>query len=129
MSVSRSVPCGACTLCCRGELIILHPEDGDQVATYHTAVMRNLRGDGRDVHVLQRGTDGDSCIYLGPQGCTIYDRRPAICRSFDCRKLFQVTPRPVRRRMIATGSADKAVFDRGRELLSTLPQPPEKGTP
>jgi hypothetical protein len=33
---------------------------------------------------LARKSDG-SCIYLGAEGCKIYEGRPALCRAFDCR--------------------------------------------
>jgi Fe-S-cluster containining protein len=35
-------------------------------------------------YLLARGHDG--CTYLGAQGCTVYERRPAVCRSYDCRE-------------------------------------------
>jgi Fe-S-cluster containining protein len=34
--------------------------------------------------VLRRRADG-ACIYLGERGCTVYEQRPSVCRSFDCR--------------------------------------------
>jgi len=34
--------------------------------------------------VLQRRWDG-ACVHLGEQGCTVYEQRPAVCRTFDCR--------------------------------------------
>lgn len=34
--------------------------------------------------VLAHKLNGD-CVYLGPGGCSIYDRRPILCRAFDCR--------------------------------------------
>jgi Fe-S-cluster containining protein len=34
--------------------------------------------------VLQRRSDG-ACVHLGERGCTVYERRPAVCRTFDCR--------------------------------------------
>jgi Fe-S-cluster containining protein len=35
-------------------------------------------------YLLARSHDG--CTYLGEAGCTIYDKRPATCRSYDCRQ-------------------------------------------
>lgn len=35
-------------------------------------------------YLLARKHDG--CSYLGEAGCTIYDKRPATCRSYDCRE-------------------------------------------
>lgn len=35
-------------------------------------------------YLLARKHDG--CLYLGEAGCTVYDQRPATCRSYDCRE-------------------------------------------
>ena len=32
----------------------------------------------------QRRANG-ACVHLGEWGCTVYEQRPAVCRSFDCR--------------------------------------------
>ena len=34
--------------------------------------------------VLQRRSNG-ACVHLGGRGCTVYEQRPAVCRTFDCR--------------------------------------------
>ena len=34
--------------------------------------------------VLWRRPDG-ACLHLSERGCTVYEQRPAICGSFDCR--------------------------------------------
>jgi hypothetical protein len=34
--------------------------------------------------VLQRRPDG-ACVHLGERGSTVYEHRPAVCRSFDGR--------------------------------------------
>lgn len=38
--------------------------------------------------------NGVACRFLGPQGCTIYDRRPELCRSFVCGWLKPGSPFP-----------------------------------
>jgi Fe-S-cluster containining protein len=38
--------------------------------------------------VLKSKPDG-SCVYLGDQGCSIYERRPQMCRAFDCRLMVK----------------------------------------
>lgn len=77
---TRSVPCGTCNECCRGDAIFLHPEHGDDASLYQTELYQ-----GRVI--LAHKTNGD-CIYLDRAlGCTIHDRRPTICREFDCRAL------------------------------------------
>lgn len=76
---TRSVPCGTCTECCKGDAIFIHPECGDIATDYLTEEYM-----GRTI--LQHKINGD-CIYLGNSGCTIHDRRPTICRELDCREL------------------------------------------
>lgn len=87
------VPCGTCKACCKRELLFLHPEMGDNLQDYrcHPAINPVT---GHAGYALDHNANGD-CIYLGEQGCTIWDRAPAICREFDCRDLYK------RRRKIA----------------------------
>jgi hypothetical protein len=44
-----------------------------------------VRIDLQDPFVLERGADG-YCTHLTGTGCSCYDDRPAICRSYDCRE-------------------------------------------
>jgi len=86
------VPCGDCSACCQGDLIFLHPELGDNPKDYDCK-----RFDGRWV---LRHKDNKDCIYLdrdAPHKCTIYGRRPAICRSLDCRILLMLSSKDRRR--------------------------------
>lgn len=114
----QSVPCGTCRLCCGRDAIILHPESGDKPELYQTVPVTNPLS-GRPALMLSKAADGN-CIYLGAAGCTIHDHAPLICREFDCRRLYLKVPRAERKALIRTGLGDKKVFDRGRELLSTL---------
>ena len=78
--INSIVPCGSCTLCCQGDIVILHKEMGDRFSDY------KVRRIGR-AWVLQHQENGD-CIYLDREkGCTIHHNRPAVCREFDCRGL------------------------------------------
>lgn len=113
-----SVPCNGCTACCRNDLLILHPEMGDDPSTYETMQVTNPLT-GSPSFALKHKPEG-GCFYLGPDGCTIHDRAPAICREFDCRKLFQRFTRAERRRAVRSGWADKSVFDAGRKRLTSL---------
>lgn len=110
------VPCGSCHLCCVNELVILMPEAGDVVGDYLT---KKVRLGPQEVDALQHRENGE-CVYLGPDGCTIHDRSPVLCREYDCRLAFKLVPRHERRRRLKMGLADKARYDRGRELLPTL---------
>jgi hypothetical protein len=76
-----SVPCGSCNACCRtprapaGVL----PHEVDKLPPGSV-----VKG-GPDGHQLARRDDG-ACVLLSEDGkCTIYDRRPFVCRTYDCR--------------------------------------------
>lgn len=80
-----SVPCNGCRACCHHELVIIHPESGD-AGSFLTRKVPHPLEDGRTVDALMHTPEG-ACVYLGEQGCTIYERRPAVCREFDCRAM------------------------------------------
>jgi Fe-S-cluster containining protein len=92
----------------------VRPELGDDPASYQTA-MCYMPGKPPQL-ILDRQANGD-CVYLGPDGCTIWDRAPVTCRAFDCRTLFKDSDRAGRRLAIKNDIIPKALFDRGRELL------------
>lgn len=51
----------------------------DRVEDYETEMLDDLT-------VLKRRADRRTCWYLDDEkGCTIYDKRPTVCRAFDCR--------------------------------------------
>lgn len=78
----RIVNCGSCNECCRNDAIFMHPECGDNPADYDTEMY-----EGR--LILKHKPNGD-CIYLDREkGCTIWDRRPTICKELDCRLLVK----------------------------------------
>ena len=72
------VACGACTACCYYVGIPVDPKR-DRRRLPHLLTEQNADGE----LVLQRRADG-ACIHLGERGYTIYEQRPAVCRSFDC---------------------------------------------
>jgi hypothetical protein len=117
-----NVPCNGCTACCQNDLLFLHPEMGDDAESYETMAAVNPLN-GRKGLALKHKPEG-GCIYLGEGGCTIHDRAPAICREFDCRRLYQSlmeeTTRPERRRLLRNGLISKAMMDAGRSRLHTL---------
>ncbi len=75
--------CGSCSACCRGELIYLFPQDDltgldvDPDREVVNPVTGNLH------RVLRQKPNGD-CIHLEAGKCSVYERRPAVCRTFDC---------------------------------------------
>lgn len=108
------VPCGDCHLCCKLMTPIL-PDKGDDPAQYQTAMCHTP---GKAPYmILDRHANGD-CVYLGADGCTIWDRAPFVCRDFDCRNTFKNSDRAGRRLAIKNGDMSKEIFDRGRELLT-----------
>jgi hypothetical protein len=114
-----SVPCNGCTVCCRNELIFLHPEHGDIVAAYDAEPSVNPVT-GKAGFALRRDENG-ACVYLGEGGCTIHDRAPAICRVFDCRQfLLGFGDRAAQRRALHEGRINRETYGAARERLHTL---------
>ncbi|HVY93394.1 MAG TPA: YkgJ family cysteine cluster protein [Bryobacteraceae bacterium] len=112
------VPCNGCIECCRsGQGLFLHPEQGDDVASYRTRTMTGSAGES--VFVLETTAAG-ACVYLGERGCTIYEHRPLLCRTFDCRKHYLILPRQDRDNLVRLKLSSRAVFNAGRARLSTL---------
>lgn len=85
--IDADVPCNGCTACCQREMVTLEPEDGNH-RRYRTVVARHPLT-GESVRRLEMKPDG-SCTYLGDKVCTIYDRRPVMCRVFDCRGMVKM---------------------------------------
>ena len=116
--MKTEVPCGTCTECCKsGQGLFLHPDQGDEVETYQYQVAADRAGN--PVFLLATTATG-ACVYLGPSGCTIYERRPLLCRSFDCRKHYLILPRQDRDNLVRIGLSSRAVFNAGRTRLKTL---------
>jgi Fe-S-cluster containining protein len=125
MALDEPLICGSCTACCRSAST--RPDDlnaFDYVLTPATTELldklkisnpgalipiESLESPPQDFldHARQKGVsvavaelnrrDNGECVYLGEEGCTIYQRRPAVCRSFDCRSLFLKQTRNERR--------------------------------
>ena len=79
---TKPLVCAGCTKCCHGELILLHPEKGDDPRKYQTVETVNPINGEPALAIEPTGTD--ACRYLGEAGCAIYSDRPVICRAFDC---------------------------------------------
>lgn len=112
------VPCDGCVACCRGELIMLHPEHGDDPARYDTIAVRDEGGAGTSL-ALRHKPNGD-CIYLGPSGCTIHDHAPAICRTFDCRRFYLKFDSRGRKALIRANDGSHEMLRAGKARLHTL---------
>ena len=74
---------------------------------------------GNVVFLLATEANGQ-CVYLGASGCTIYNRRPLLCRSFDCRKHYLILPRQDRDNLVRLGLSSRSVFNAGRGRLKSL---------
>lgn len=112
------MPCNGCVECCRsGQGLFLHPDQGDDVHAYRTRAVTDSKGER--VFVLETTPEG-ACVYLGERGCTIYDRRPLLCRSFDCRKHYLILPRQDRDNLVRLKLSSRAVFNAGRARVATL---------
>jgi Fe-S-cluster containining protein len=112
--------CAGCTACCRtGARLSL--DAGDDIGSYdHVLVPPHpglKSGDGLIAELRQ--VDG-RCVYLGDDGCTIYERRPKVCRSFDCRAayLFQTGDPAAASKF---GALPTEVCDAARKRLGVLP--------
>jgi Fe-S-cluster containining protein len=105
------VPCGSCALCCHGRIFLFPTEE----TTLPTVV--DVRLDGAVLRRLRNKPNGE-CAHLGRDGCTVYDQRPQICQRFDCRDHYHLPAAERRRReAILTNPRDRAIIERGRELL------------
>jgi putative zinc- or iron-chelating protein len=119
MTGHSSVPCDTCTECCKSNQgLFLYPDRGDEVELYRHRVVTD-QATGHPVFLLATEANGQ-CVYLGASGCTIYDRRPLLCRSFDCRKHYLILPRQDRDNLVKLGLSSRAVFNAGRVRLKSL---------
>jgi hypothetical protein len=73
------VPCAGCSACCYYDGIPVDKKR-DRKRFPHLLTERDRDGE----LVLQQRPDG-ACVHLGERGYTVYEHRPAVCRSFDCR--------------------------------------------
>jgi Fe-S-cluster containining protein len=96
MSDDAEVPCDGCTVCCRTGGVQLFPDRGDDVESYETATYFGRL-------CLQLRPDTNECIYLEKRGCTIYDRRPVVCREMDCRMYLAMYTRRDLRGLVSAG--------------------------
>lgn len=117
--MSASVPCNGCTACCENDLLILHPECGDDPSQYETMPVMNPVT-GKPALALKHKPEG-GCIYLERGvGCTIHGRAPAICQEFDCRRFVLKFSKEERKQLVAVGGASRRVMQAGFDRLHTL---------
>jgi Fe-S-cluster containining protein len=86
---ATKVDCGSCTLCCKGQIITLDPEMGDDISRNDWDWKSH---DLQRVRIMKLNNSG-SCVHLTESGCDIYSRRPFICKVFDCREAWRFMKR------------------------------------
>lgn len=118
----KTVACDGCKACCRGEMVLL--TEGDDLANYPEAISLDVEDPftGKKPTILiPHKKDSADCIYLGESGCTIYDKRPKMCRVFSCigfvRGVIKNTTRKDRRRDLANGKLDREIWEAGSKRL------------
>ena len=118
----NAIPCDGCTQCCKNDQVILRPEDGDDLSLYEWDAIESALYSGGKVAALKRDAATGHCIYLRDFGCSIHDRRPAICRRYHCArtaKALEELPRATRKRLVRRGDVfDDALLERGRNRLA-----------
>ena len=79
------MPCGDCHACCRSAYFIpVAPDDRRALEVIPAPLLFPVPGRDADQRLL--GFDDKGCCPMLKDGaCTIYDARPATCRSYDCR--------------------------------------------
>jgi Fe-S-cluster containining protein len=71
------VPCNGCTACCRSGLDI-------DLEDFETGAGLDTFDAGGGKRRLHKNPDG-SCVHFVDSKCSVYDRRPVVCRAYDCR--------------------------------------------
>lgn len=110
-----SVPCNGCKACCSNDVIMLHPECGDDVAAYKTVPFTNPLT-GKAGIMLAKKPLSTECYYLGSMGCTIHGKAPAICREFDCGAIFERQGEDPWKAAIRVGMVSPDVLVQGRRV-------------
>lgn len=76
--------CRRCSRCCRNKLIQVNPYEIARLARNRgqsTGAFRAASTDDGAGNYLRREPDG-TCIFLGPEGCTVHADRPLVCRIY-----------------------------------------------
>ncbi|MBT3228466.1 MAG: YkgJ family cysteine cluster protein [Candidatus Marinimicrobia bacterium] len=84
------VPCGECNACCRSsQFIHIKPDEKDTLAHIPEELLFPAPGLPKG-YVLMGYDENGHCPMLKKGACSIYEYRPATCRSYDCR-IFAAT--------------------------------------
>jgi Fe-S-cluster containining protein len=78
-----SYECKACKRCCRGKRIPLNPYEVARLAAHvGTSTTEFLARHTEVGGAILRRNDDDTCVFLGPGGCTVHAARPLACRLY-----------------------------------------------
>lgn len=117
--MTATVDCGTCTACCH-QVVFLMPSDDASLYEVEKIDAPNPIS-GAPVTLMLPFFDGH-CGYLIDGKCSIYEKRPEVCRAFDCagwvRLTMSRTTRTERRREMGK-TIDPEMWKAGRERLST----------
>ena len=117
------VPCGSCHACCHSPVEV-RPDFGDNPDDYKLALSHDTSApNGLVMITLDRKPDG-SCYALKAGRCSIWAKRPQVCREFDCRRIFWSYDKAGRRELLDKGYFKRAVLDAGRNRADTLAEGP-----
>jgi Fe-S-cluster containining protein len=74
----KRLRCGDCCLCCALEDLIVNVH-------YSEAPDLDIYFGGNGTAYIRKDEDG-RCVYLKDGRCSIYERRPDVCRTFTCER-------------------------------------------
>lgn len=87
----KPIKCGKCTTCCQwGNDTAIRPKltPSEQMLLKGEAI-QVVNGTQVNLETVLAAKANGDCVYLMNGGCSIYERRPEQCRTFDCRNLFR----------------------------------------
>jgi uncharacterized protein len=76
--------CHACSRCCQHKVIQVNPYEVARLARRTGQTSEQLRANCTENgagNILRRD-ETDTCIFLGPKGCTVHPDRPLVCRLY-----------------------------------------------
>lgn len=106
------VPCGECHACCTKVNAQLYPNE-------HKLNFVKRFNKSENKYHLKHKPNGE-CIYLTPVGCSIHDRVPKVCRTFDCRFMGFFNIRDPKHEHINTASKRWIFINDNNELQQYL---------
>jgi uncharacterized protein len=83
--VGVDVPCGSCTACCTSsQFVHIGPDERDTLSRIPKALLFPAPGLPKG-NVVMGYDERGHCPMFVDGACSIYERRPRTCRTYDCR--------------------------------------------